>query len=886
MTPMMRQYRQIKKKHKDAILFFRLGDFYEMFYEDAKVASRILGLVLTQRGGAPMAGIPYHAASTYLRKLIKAGYRIAICEQVEDPKLAKGIVKRMVTRIITPGTVTDEGVLEERENNFLVALLPPKTSEMGGEESGPYGLAWTDLTTGDFAARDLGAEEVLDELTRLAPAECLVPERALKEERERLLSLGREISCPFTAVADWAFERRSAHELLKEHFQVASLDGFGCEELGPGVGSAGAIIHYLKETQKTTLSHINRIRPYDAASYLVLDRSGQKSLELCRTLHTGEREGSLLSILDRTITPMGARVLKRWLLLPLRDVAAIQERASAVEEFVKESALRKKIRAALERVYDIERITSRISSRRVNPRHLLSLAQSLVQLPLVKTSLAQCTSKLLLSFAKDPEVLEDIRSQLQRAIHPAAPTSLTEGGIIRQGYNQELDRLRGLKDESQKWLARFQAQEIKRTGITSLKIGFNKVFGYYIGVTNMHKDKVPPDYVRKQTLKNAERYITAELKSHESEVLSADERIKELEYEIFVEVRDSVAKSIQRLQKVARIIAQIDLLAALAQVAQENGYTKPLVDDSLKLEITDGRHPVLEKTLVDERFVPNDINLDGEGTHMAVVTGPNMAGKSTYIRQVALIVLMAQMGSFVPAKRARIGVVDRIFTRLGAADELYRGKSTFLVEMNEAANILNNATSRSLVILDEVGRGTSTFDGLSIAWAVSEYLARHIRPRTLFATHYHELTELALVLPGVKNFNVAVREWGDEVIFLYKVVEGATDKSYGIQVARLAGIPKKVIERAKVILNNLETEAVNSSGLPKFAPPASVAAATQGRDRSAPLGEPSGKPVQMDLFARQSPLLEEIRAIDLDKMTPLEALLKLRELKKKSEGKK
>ena len=869
MTPMMRQYRQIKKEHQEAILFFRLGDFYEMFYEDAKVASRVLGLALTQRGGAPMAGIPYHAASTYLRKLIKAGYKVAICEQVEDPKLAQGIVKRMVTRIITPGTVTDEGVLEEGENNYLVALLPQKRSDVGGQTSDICGLAWTDLTTGDFAVRDLGAEEVLDELTRLAPAECLVPERALKEERERLLALGREISCPFTAVPDWAFERRSAYELLKEHFQVASLEGFGCEELGPGVGSAGAIIYYLKETQKTTLSHINRLRPYRAASYLVLHRSGQKSLELCRTLHTGEREGSLLAILDRTTTPMGARLLKRWLLLPLRDVAAIQERASAVEEFVKESGYREKIKAALERVYDIERITSRISTRRVNARHLLSLVQSLGQLPLIKASLAECASKLLLRFAEDLEVLEDIRSLLERAIHPAAPISLTEGGIIRQGYNQELDRLRRLKDEGQKWLARFQAEEIKRTHIPSLKVGFNKVFGYYIEVTNVHQDKVPPDYVRKQTLKNAERYITTELKSHESEVLSAEERIKELEYEVFLEVRDSVAKSIERLQKVARIIAQIDSLAALAQVAQENGYTRPVVDDSLKLEIQDGRHPVLEKTLLDERFVPNDICLDGEGTHMAIITGPNMAGKSTYIRQVALIVLMAQMGSFVPAKHARIGVVDRIFTRVGAADELYRGKSTFLVEMNEAANILNNATSRSLVILDEVGRGTSTFDGLSIAWAVSEYLSKHIRPRTLFATHYHELTELALALPGVKNFNMAVREWGDEVIFLYKVARGATDKSYGIQVARLAGIPKEVIERARVILNNLETEALNSSGLPKFAP--------QG-------GRPSG-PVQLDLFARQSPLLKEIRAIDLDKMTPLQALLKLKELKKKSEGK-
>ena len=866
MTPMMRQYRQIKKEHKDAILFFRLGDFYEMFYEDAKVASRILGLALTQRGGAPMAGIPYHAASTYLRKLIKAGYRIAICEQVEDPKLAQGIVKREVTRIITPGTVIDEGVLEERENNFLVALLPPQKA--GGEagKDGVYGLAWADLTTGDFVARDLKGEEILDELTRLAPAECLVPEKALKEERERFLALGREISCPFTAVPDWAFERRGADELLREHFQVASLDGFGCSDLGPALGSAGAIIHYLKETQKTTLSHINRIRPYRSTSYLVLDRSSQRSLELCRTLHSGEREGSLLSILDRTITPMGARTLKGWLLLPLRDASAIGERASAVEEFVKESALRKRVRTLLERVYDIERITSRISSRRAGPRHLLSLAGSLSQLPQIKALLGECNSKLLMRFGEELEVMEDIRSLLERAIHPASPTTLTEGGIICQGYNEELDRLRALKDEGQKWLARFQAQEIKRTHIPSLKVGFNKVFGYYLEVTNAHKDKVPSDYVRKQTLKNAERYITAELKSHESEVLSADDRIKELEYEIFVEVREIVAKSTRRLQETAHIIAQIDLLASLAQVAEENGYTRPIVDDSLKLEITDGRHPVLEKTLLDERFVPNDTGLDGQATHMAIVTGPNMAGKSTYIRQVALIVLMAQMGSFVPAKRAEIGVVDRIFTRLGAADELYRGKSTFLVEMNEAANILNNATSRSLVILDEVGRGTSTFDGLSIAWAVSEYLTRHIRPRTLFATHYHELTELALVLSGVKNFNMAVREWGDEVIFLYKVVEGATDKSYGIQVARLAGIPREVIERAKVILNNLETEAVNSSGLPKFAPE----------------GE-KGKPAQLDLFARVPPLLEEMRSIDTDKMTPLEALLKLKELKEKAE---
>ena len=667
----------------------------------------------------------------------------------------------------------------------------------------------------------------------------------------------------------WAFGKDTAQKALHEHFRVSSLEGFGCGDLGPSLNAAGATIDYLKETQKVSLSHIRSLTPFSRRDRVIVDRATQASLELTRTARDGALRSSLLWVLDRTRTPMGGRLLKEWLLCPLRDVDAVNARLDAVAALAGDHALRQEVRRLLDGIYDIERVATRVSCGRANARDLVSLKLSLAALPELKARLAGASHPAMTALSEAVDPVEDVRVLIAGAIAPDPPTTITEGGVIRDGYSAELDELRGIKRHGRDWIARFQADEAERTGIPSLKVGYNKVFGYYIEVGNAHKEKIPPEYVRKQTLKNAERYITPELKEHETRVLTADDRARELEHDLFNGVRDTVAEQTERLQCLAAAVAMIDALASLAEVAVAHDYVRPAVNKGLALNIVDGRHPVLERTL-EEAFVPNDIALNPKDCQMIVITGPNMAGKSTYIRQVALIVIMAQMGSFVPAAKAEIGVVDRVFTRVGASDELAQGMSTFMVEMVETANILNNATERSLLVLDEVGRGTSTFDGVSVAWAAAEYIHEHLKARTLFATHYHELTELSAMYPRIHNFNVAVKDWGEEVVFLRKIVEGGTDKSYGLHVARLAGLPREVVDRAKTILHNLEKQTLDAEDKPRFARKDGPAARTQVQ-------------IQLSMFGQQDQIGEQLRDLDLTNMTPLEALQKLGELKREAE---
>lgn len=862
---MMRQYNEIKRQHKDSLLFFRMGDFYELFFEDAKFASKVLGITLTSRskgeGAIPMAGVPHHAADSYIRKLIKAGHKVAICDQLQDPEEATGIVDRGVTRIITPGTITEDTLLEDKSNNYLIAVLETNTMT---------GLSWIDLSTGRFQVEDIRKETLFDEFARLNPSEVLLPEETVRNNTSFMERIRAECDGIVTARPDWEFSKDTAYRILMEHFGTASLEGFGCEDVGPALGAAGAVIQYLKETQKTSLKHIGKIQKYQADNRVLMDKATQQSLEITQTMRARDREGSLLSVIDQTKTPMGARLLREWIISPLRASAEIKYRQTGVKELSENSPLRRELRDILGNIYDIERISTKISCGRANGRDLVSLKQSLSKLPALKEKVGFCMSDVLVSAEEQLDVLDEVRTLIGTAIVPDPPPTIKDGGLIREGYDAALDELKYISKNGKSWIANFQAEEIARTGINSLKVGYNKVFGYYIEVTNVNKDNIPQTYIRKQTLKNAERFITPELKEYETKVLTADERAMDLEYDLFIQIRERVSTFTARLQRTSEAIALLDVLSTLANLAVENRYIMPEITDGLELKIIDGRHPVLDRKLAGESFVPNDINLDGTQDTIMVITGPNMAGKSTYIRQVALLILMAQMGSFIPAKEAVIGTVDRIFTRVGASDELSRGQSTFMVEMNETANILNNATERSLIILDEVGRGTSTFDGVSIAWAITEYIYQHIHARTLFATHYHELTELALLFAGIKNFNIAVKEWGDEIIFLRKIVEGGTDKSYGIHVARLAGIPREVIQRARIILNNLEAATLDVNGKPKFAPLKTA--------------QNSKQPAQLKLFlSKQDMVIEEIRKLETSRMSPLEALNKLDELKKKLE---
>jgi len=859
---MMRQYLAFKKRHQDAVLLFRMGDFYEVFFEDAKLCARVLGLALTSRDkGAnpvPMAGFPHHAADTYISRLIRAGHRVAICDQVQDPAEAKGLVERDVTRVMTAGTLTEEQILDSRANNFLASVALA---------DGRPGLAWVDVSTGKFEVEEPAADALGDSLQRIAPAECLLPQSEGQAEHPALPHLPPD--CMVTRRPPWEFSVDEGRRRLLEHFGVRSLEGFGCEGMGPALAAAGALIGYLQETQRTAIGHIRKIEPFHGDRYLLLDATTRRSLELTETMRNGGQEGSLLQVLDRTATPMGARLLRRWILMPLRRREAIESRLTAVEELTANRALRRDLTAELEAIYDIERLTTKVYTGRANARDLVALRRSLCHLGPIKELLAGADASLLAVLRDTLDPCPEVEGLIATAIKPDPPPTLTEGDIIQAGFSQELDELRRTSREGQSWIAEFEAREAARTGIPSLKVGFNKVFGYYIEVTNVHRDKVPPEYTRKQTLKNAERYITPELKERESAVLGAGERAKELEYELFQQVRHEVAGYTDRLQRSAEALAAVDVLVCLASVAAEERYVRPTLTDGRELHIAEGRHPVLEQ-IMREEFVPNDVDLDGTRANLAIITGPNMAGKSVYIRQAALIALMAHMGSFVPAREATIGLVDRIFTRVGASDEQRRGQSTFMVEMIEVANILNNATDRSLIILDEVGRGTSTFDGVSIAWAVAEYIHDNIAARTLFATHYHELAQLASTAAGVLNLNVAVREWQGEVVFLHRVVPGATDRSYGIHVAKLAGVPAQVLDRSREILTHLEENAVSPNDKPRFAPE---------HPKRARRGKAKPQMVQMPLFKPlDTKLREELLALDPARMTPLEALQRLSEI--------
>jgi len=847
-TPMMKQYRQAKQACGDALLLFRMGDFYELFYDDAKTAARTLNLALTSRekgeNPIPMAGFPHHQLESYLSKLIAAGMRVAVCDQVEDPKQAKGLVRREVTRIVTPGTVTDEAMLDPRQSNYLAAVVP----------GDPAGVAWVELSTGRFVAAGFPANRVTDQLARIAPAECLV-----SEDAEPLPGVLDE-RMMVTRRPAWALSYQTGREALAKHFGTAGLEGFGFNDAPEDVQAiraAGAILDYLTETQKNSLDHVDSLVPYRTTGTLEIDEASRRSLEITRTIRDGRRDGSLLAVLDRSVTAMGSRLMADWLANPLLDVAAIRARHEAVEELVAGASLAAELRDALRRVYDVERLLARVSTGRASPRDLSFLGRTLRCLPGVKAKLTGRTSRLLRELEAQIDLCVDLRSELDAALLDDCPLLAREGGFIREGYHARLDELRELTRGGKQWIAQYQARESQRTGIPA-KVGFNKVFGYYIEITNAHREKVPDNYIRKQTLKNAERYITPELKEYEEKVLTADEKAKELEYELFLELRDAVAASRRRMQSTAAVLAQVDVLVALAELARERNYCRPEMLEEPVLRIVDGRHPVLDVVEPEGTFVPNDTTAGGDAGTILLITGPNMAGKSTYIRQVALMVLMAQIGSFVPAKEAAIGIADRIFARVGASDELTRGQSTFMVEMTETARILNTATERSLVILDEIGRGTSTYDGISLAWSVVEYLHERIGCRTLFATHYHELTDLEQSLDQVKNLNVAVREWQEEVVFLHKIVDGSADKSYGIHVARLAGVPKEVVERSKEILYQLEEEHVDASGRAKIA---------------RPIDAPKPREIQLTLFGpAEHPLLEEVRKLDVNATSPMQAL--------------
>ncbi len=865
MTPMMRQYLEIKSQYTDAILFFRLGDFYEMFLEDAVTASRVLDITLTCRNkGAseeiPLCGIPFHSCQPYIAKLVENGYKVAICEQVEDPREAKGIVKREVVRVVTPGLVVDTDTLQPKENNYLMALAP-------GE--GRWGIAVLDITTGEFRVTETADRDGLaSELTAVNPREVLLPDGEEGAALEKGLGhhlAGRMVN----PLPGWAFELDRAQGLLLDFFACSSLEGFGCAQLPGAISAAGAVLHYLEETQKGAISHIRALSTYHARDFMVLDEATRRNLELTATLQGGGKRGSLLGVLDRTVTAMGGRKLRKWINAPLVDVERIRQRHRAVAELVEKSLIREDLRTALDGVYDLERLNAKISMATANAKDLVALRTSLDRLPAVLDLLGSLESPLLgeLRGAIDP--LEDICETVARAIVDDPPFVLREGGLIRDGFAPDLDELRSISREGKGFIARLESQERERTGIGSLKVRFNKVFGYYIEVSKTQISRVPDDYQRKQTLANAERYITPSLKEYEEKVLGAEDRIVQIEYDLFQQVRQQVALQGGRIQETADRLASLDVLVSLAEIAHERNYVAPQMDDSGDLHITDGRHPVIEAMSLSERFVPNDVVMDTRENQLLIITGPNMAGKSTFMRQVALIVLMAQMGSLVPARSATIGLVDRIFTRVGASDNLARGQSTFMVEMTEAANILNHATPRSLIVLDEIGRGTSTFDGISIAWAVAEYLHDNsqVAAKTLFATHYHELTDLALTRERVKNYNIAVKEWNEQIIFLRKIVKGGASHSYGIQVARLAGLPKAVIERAREVLRNLESGEYETQGQPRLA---------RGKQAAKPKAAP-----QLSLFdSGPDPLRQRLEEVDVAVLTPLEALNLLDQLKK------
>lgn len=869
---MMRQYMEIKNRNPDTVLLYRMGDFFEMFNDDAKIASRVLGLTLTSRnhGGndpTPLAGFPHHALDRYANRLVKAGYKIAICEQTEDPRQAKGIVRRDVVEVITAGTATEDNFIDERTNNYIVALV---------FDSATVGLAICDLSTGQFFAEEIPASALVDELARIDPAEVLLPAVVDVKAAEQLQNENR--SLVISRYDDWKFDSDSAQALLKEHFRVASLEGMGLETYATGVRAAGGLLAYLKEQKRNDLRHITTLRPRSLSEFAELDPASIRNLELLKPIQSDETGGTLIAVIDKTGTAMGARLLKRWLTHPLTSIDAINGRLDSVAWLRKNIFVRRETELFLRQIADIERLIGRVTYERANARDLVSLAASLELFPQVVKSLAESPSHMLANCSAELGGFETLAQRIRTTLVESPPLAIREGGIIRSGLLASLDEVIDAAVNGKEWIARLQQQERQRTGISTLKVGYNKVFGYYLEVSKANSEAVPQDYIRKQTLVNGERFVTPELKEMETKLLKAEEQRGEMEYEIFVELRKAVALECPRIQRAAEAIAAIDVLASFARVAAENNYCRPILDTSSDLHVRDGRHPVVEQMVGAEQFVPNDAQLNGENAQVLLITGPNMAGKSTYLRQNALIAVMAQVGCFVPAEEVKMGVVDKFFTRVGASDRLARGQSTFLVEMIEVANILNNATDRSLVLLDEVGRGTSTFDGVSIAWAVAEYLHESPgrRARTFFATHYHELTELALLFPRIRNLHIKVKEWNDQIIFLRKIDEGSCDHSYGIQVARLAGVPKEVIIRAKEILANLENMELTPDHKPVLA--RKVSSLKSSRSESAP------DAVQMNLLDTQSiDLVQQLRNLDINTITPLDALRMLAELKDKAD---
>jgi DNA mismatch repair protein MutS len=871
LTPAMRQYLDVKERYKDCIIFFRMGDFYEMFFEDAVTASKVLEITLTSRNkgkkdSIPLCGVPHHAASTYISKLIDSGYKVAICEQVEDPKEAKGIVKREVVRIVTPGLVANSENLSAKKNNFLASFsLRDET----------FGLAFIDISTGEFRVSETENREIfLDEIAGLEIKELLLSEEMRGSSLVKAFSPEMN-QCVVNYLSPLSFGYDSAIELLNEYFDAKVIDERAFEHHPAAAEAAGAILGYVKDTQREGFGHINSIEWHEIKGYLMLDDTAKKNLELFQTIQGGSKTGTLFHVLDETVTAIGARRLRWWLNYPLFDSPMIRERLAAVKEIKEQHILRKNLREALSHVYDLERLGGRISMGIANGRDLVSLKTSLVMIPAIKEVVDGLESSKIVSIRAGIDGMPDIEELIERSIVDEPPLTIGEGYVIKKGYNEELDDLVSLATDGKKWIAKLEEKERKRTGITTLKVGFNNVFGYYIEITKANAELVPDDYVRKQTLVNAERYINEELKRYESTVLNAEERRKKLEYDLFVDIRETIGREIARVQKTAFHLAELDALTALAEVAERYNYTCPSVNDDDLIEIRDGRHPVVERMNLADGFVPNDTCLDVHNNRFLMITGPNMAGKSTYIRQVAIIVLMAQMGSFVPASKATIGLVDKLFTRVGAADSLARGQSTFMVEMTEVATILKSATQKSLILLDEVGRGTSTFDGLSIAWAVTEHISssEKLGARTLFATHYHELTDISRTQEGVKNYSIAVKEWGEGIIFLRKIIEGGTNRSYGIQVARLAGVPDEVIVRAREILENLERGELDEVGMPRIA---------RGETSDMRRGQE-----QLNLFMEDRDyILRELNSLDILNVTPIDALQKISEWQTRIKGKK
>ena len=871
-TPMMQHYLKTHEEYKDCILFYRLGDFYEMFFDDAKVVSKELELTLTGKScgaeeRAPMCGIPYHAAETYLTRLVKKGYKVAICEQVEDPKLAKGMVKREVTRVVTPGTTLNAQALDETKNNYIMCI-----AYIGDH----YGISSADITTGDYYVTEVDSErKLLDEVNKYQPTEIICNE-AFYISGIDIDDMKNRMGIVVYSLDAWYFSDETAQMTLKDHFKVRDLEGLGLADYDSGVIAAGALLKYLYETQKTTLSNLVAIHPYTTGKFMIIDSSTRRNLELVETLREKQKRGSLLWVLDKTKTAMGARTLRSFVEQPLIERTEIEERYDAIDEFNTNAITREEIREYLNPVYDLERLVTRVTYQTANPRDLIAFRNSIHMLPPIKTLMSDFHSSLLKRLYEQLDTLDELYELIESSIAEEPPLTLHDGGILKEGYNEEVDRQRKAKTDGKSWLADLEAKEREKTGIKNLKIKYNKVFGYYLEVTNSFKDMVPDYFTRKQTLANAERFITPELKELEDVILGAEDKLIVLEYELFREVRQKVADEVVRIQKTAKAVAQIDVFASLATVAEQNNYCRPKLNEKGLIDIKDGRHPVVERMIQNEMFVANDTYLDNGSNRVSIITGPNMAGKSTYMRQSALIVLMAQIGSFVPAKSAKIGIVDRIFTRVGASDDLASGQSTFMVEMSEVANILRNATSNSLLILDEIGRGTSTFDGLSIAWAVVEHISnpRLLGAKTLFATHYHELTELEGKLNSVNNYCIAVKEKGDDIVFLRKIVKGGADKSYGIQVAKLAGVPDNVIERAKEIVeelsNNDITEIVQN-----------ISAEGSGKRSKPKLDEVDLEQISLLDTMDNDTILNELKELDLSQMTPIEAMNKLYELQNK-----